>query len=307
MKSDLDIETLSLAPDDILVETEAFSLCVTPTGEPATEKNISLGHPKGVVGKVIKTGEAALTLLGQQVLLGSLQPCGECTPCRKGVMSFCRGRQEKLEHKSLSLGRARFAFPLTEHFNEMGPELASLGGLVGDLYGMFCAGGFKMGSLCTVVGQNRSFKEACAHVASAIGVRSIDWNQGQPLSPTEEQDIQDHANVRDNPQLVLTSRSSLKDLRLLAEKIPPGSQLVMLDDASHHPIDFDPWLRKGNHVVSFHRCHPELIPELASLVAKGYLNLKEFVHSIEWNDILRCSEGGPLDSEQPLAVYQIIK
>jgi hypothetical protein len=49
------------------------------------------GHIPGsaAIGRVVAAGDQALTLLEQRVLIGSVDPCGQCDVCRRGGATVC--------------------------------------------------------------------------------------------------------------------------------------------------------------------------------------------------------------------------
>lgn len=254
----------TLKPEEIKVRIEAFSL---NHPESATNK------AKGILGTVVQAGDAASGLLNKRVLVPSCRPCGECNPCRKGVVSFCSQATPRSEDDDPhSVSQARFAVPLENSFSEAGHEAAACGGFVGEIYGMFCAGGFKIGSQCIVAGGTASFKMACHATGEALGVKTTFLS-----TPFEKTNYNPPESFDDSPKLVLVERRHLSDLDKLATIAPHGSTMVIRHDESDHPIDFAPWISAGNHIVSHHKSHPELIPELLSLNTKGFLDLSKMV------------------------------
>ncbi len=59
-----------IAPDDIVVE-------------------IAASHGAAGVGLVVEAGERGAVFLGKRVLVGPIDPCGECEVCRKGGAPVC--------------------------------------------------------------------------------------------------------------------------------------------------------------------------------------------------------------------------
>jgi hypothetical protein len=107
---------------------------------------------------------------------------------------------------------------------------------------------------------------------------------------------------------VVVATSARQRRRALAQ-LGAGSTLVLLDDAvdlgAHQPesIDWTPLLRSEVQILTVSGGHPDLLPELAALLARGQLPLAGAVRRVAPADTGRAhaaylAEGGPL----PIAV-----
>jgi D-arabinose 1-dehydrogenase-like Zn-dependent alcohol dehydrogenase len=79
-----------LGQEDLLVEVEAAVL-----GAPelrALDRGGDVVPGSAAVGRVVMTGPAAEDALGQRVLVGPLEACGECVACRRGRLCACASR-----------------------------------------------------------------------------------------------------------------------------------------------------------------------------------------------------------------------
>ncbi len=95
----------------------------------------SRGAVPGVAafGTVIAAGEQALGLLGKRVLVGAIDPCGECDVCRRGSATACpsanhRGADTRGTLAERVTAQARWLVPVTDTMQLDGPALAAIAG-----------------------------------------------------------------------------------------------------------------------------------------------------------------------------------
>jgi 6-hydroxycyclohex-1-ene-1-carbonyl-CoA dehydrogenase len=90
------IELASLQPTDVMVRVAGCGVCHTDLGflydGVRTGKSfpLTLGHE--IAGTVEHAGPAFLSLLGRDVIVPAVIPCGECALCRAGRGSICRAQ-----------------------------------------------------------------------------------------------------------------------------------------------------------------------------------------------------------------------
>lgn len=85
------------------------------------------------VGTVVAAGEEALAMLGQRVVIGGLDPCGECGWCRRALLTACtnatvRGPATRGTLAERVTAAARWALPLVGDLAIPEPHAAALGG-----------------------------------------------------------------------------------------------------------------------------------------------------------------------------------
>src|SRR5579859_5852275 len=82
-----------LSDHDALVDVKACGLCHTDLGyasgavAPRHALPLVLGHE--IVGVVRDAGPSARALIGREVLVQSVIPCGDCALCRAGRSNAC--------------------------------------------------------------------------------------------------------------------------------------------------------------------------------------------------------------------------
>jgi 6-hydroxycyclohex-1-ene-1-carbonyl-CoA dehydrogenase len=85
------------APGEVIVEVSACGLCHTDLGfadggvAPKHALPLVLGHE--IVGTVTAAGEGSAELVGKQVLVPAVMPCGDCAFCRAGRGNACPGQK----------------------------------------------------------------------------------------------------------------------------------------------------------------------------------------------------------------------
>ena len=116
---------MSLGVDDVEVEIEAEA--------PACGS---------AVGRVVAAGERAIVLAGKRVLVGPLEPCGECDVCRRGGAPVCplAKRRRDLGARR-SLAAARWAVALGDGIELPLPAAAAVAGDVAVAYTMYARTG----------------------------------------------------------------------------------------------------------------------------------------------------------------------
>lgn len=85
-----------LGAGDVLVEVAGCGLCHTDLSflyggvQTKHELPLTLGHE--ISGKVVAAGDSQQALLGKEVLVPAVMPCGECELCKMGERRICRAQ-----------------------------------------------------------------------------------------------------------------------------------------------------------------------------------------------------------------------
>jgi 6-hydroxycyclohex-1-ene-1-carbonyl-CoA dehydrogenase len=86
----------SPGPDEVLIQVAGCGLCHTDLsflhGGVKTKKELPLTLGHEFTGTVIAAGEAFTNLIGRDVLVPAVLPCGSCALCRAGRPTACRGQ-----------------------------------------------------------------------------------------------------------------------------------------------------------------------------------------------------------------------
>jgi threonine dehydrogenase-like Zn-dependent dehydrogenase len=117
---------------------------VTALGVDDVEVEIEAEAPAcgSAAGRVVATGERAIVLAGKRVLVGPLEPCGECEVCRRGGAPVCplaKRRRDLGERRLVAAGRWTVA--LGDGIELALPAAAAVAGDVAIAYTMYARTG----------------------------------------------------------------------------------------------------------------------------------------------------------------------
>jgi 6-hydroxycyclohex-1-ene-1-carbonyl-CoA dehydrogenase len=160
-----------LGPDQLLVAVEACGL-----GDPElrTLARADGRCPGGAaVGVVTQTGSAATDHLGRRVVFGPAMPCGECDLCRRGRLAACPSERllgDDLDGALAShvVVRRRWVTPLDGPLSAAapGPEAALLGREVVLAYALHCRVGTGPGEVSVWLGD-----DVVSHIGADLAAR----------------------------------------------------------------------------------------------------------------------------------------
>jgi 6-hydroxycyclohex-1-ene-1-carbonyl-CoA dehydrogenase len=104
------------------------------------------------VGRVVSAGEHAAGLVGRRVLVGPIDPCGECDVCRRGGAAVCplAVRRDALDARATAAGR--WVVPLGDGLELAGPAAAAVAGDVALAYTLYARTGLGPRDPVVVVG-----------------------------------------------------------------------------------------------------------------------------------------------------------
>lgn len=106
------------------------------------------------VGRVIETGSRAATLAGRDVLVGPIDPCGECDVCRRGGAAVCptARRRAAIDPLARLVAAARWVVPLGDGLELPAPAAAAVAGDAALAYTMYARTGIGPREPVVVVG-----------------------------------------------------------------------------------------------------------------------------------------------------------
>jgi threonine dehydrogenase-like Zn-dependent dehydrogenase len=122
-----------LGDDDVVIEVEA-------------------AQGTAAIGRVSEAGPRAATLLGQQVLVGPIDPCGECEVCRRGGGAVCPLARRRDEIGDRVIAAGRWVVPLANGLELPLPGGAAVAGDVALAYTLYARTGLGPRDPVVVVG-----------------------------------------------------------------------------------------------------------------------------------------------------------
>ncbi len=243
------------------------------------------------VGKVVEAGEHAAALLGHTVLVGPVDPCGECEVCRRGGAPVCplarRRGPEDLAHRVIATGRWVVAFgdglelPL--------PAAAAVAGDVAVAYTLYARTGIAAREPAVIVGASpitRFLVEILlakgitpAVVADPAHGAWVDWLLGKGVSVARMVADQDAVKATigaafaaqrlgTRPWRVIVT--SPEAAALGAALAGPRATLTVLAPITAMPGDL---IAREVTVIGVAGAHPDLVVEAAAMCVKGEIDL----------------------------------
>ncbi len=272
-----------LAGDRIRVAVEA-AVCAEPELAWLGPASPAVAPGGAAVGRVVDTGEGAAHLLGSRVLVGPLDPCGECERCRRGLPFACaEGRALGRTAPGALAGeievRARWVTELSGGLTLDGPLAALLAREAADAYALHARAGLAAGEPAVVLGRG-PVARLLVQIASARGARVVAASAGEPGSVERVlAHLAEHA-AGGRPVKILAAAGGAGDddeLGLALRLARPGALIASLARAPRPSDgaagDIAALLAGGGALVGMPAAHPDLVPEVAALAVKGEIDL----------------------------------
>ena len=215
------------------------------------------------IGRVIDAGTRAKNLVGKRVLVGPIDPCGECDVCRRGGAAVCpTARKRTAPLASPVIAAARWLVTLGE---PDGVDVPSPAGAVvaGDLaiaYTLYARTGVGPRDPVVVVGDD----PIARHLAAVLRAKGI-----TPATSGTADEIRAafaEQGLGQKPWRVIATSS----VDRAAELCGPRSTLTVLAPVASLPGEL---VAREVTVIAVAGAHPDLVTEIAALVAKGELTL----------------------------------
>lgn len=253
-----------LRPDEALVAVEGAVLGGPEVRAVALSTGLSPGG--AAVGIVVASGDAAADLLGRRVLVPPTGACGECDVCRRGRLAACPtgktlGRDVHGTLASHVVGRRRWLLPLDGPLAALtlGPEAAALAREAALAYALFARAGVGPGDVTVWLGDG-PIARLGAGLARARGHGVAVDEPAEPVFKVFETSGSAKGRRR---ALALAARGGMGVL--LA-----GSAVGVPDD---EPLPLGAALEGEITLLSVAMAHPDLLPEVAALAARGELDV----------------------------------
>ena len=176
-----DVPAPEPGPGEALVRVAGCGVCHTDIGfwmeGVPTNRGlpITLGHE--ISGVVVAADAASAALVGREVIVPAVMPCGECAPCRAGRGNVCR--RQKMPGNDMDGGfadlvvvPARGLCPVADRGGYDLAELSVIADAVSTPYQAVLRSGLAPGDLAIVVGAGGVGAYA-VQIAAALGARVI--------------------------------------------------------------------------------------------------------------------------------------
>jgi threonine dehydrogenase-like Zn-dependent dehydrogenase len=291
-----------LAEEQVLVEVEAASVAGPELARAAGE-----GEPEpgiAAVGIVIAAGLGADHLVGQRVVCGPSIPCGECTRCRRGRPELCDARAPVGAAGGAALANrvvagARWACPLVPPIEISGPEAALLPREASLAYTLYARANLAPGARVAILGRG-ALARLCLGVLAAQGIKAIavaagddSWAEvaraaGAEVVRTEAAPEAEalrralaasapEGAANDPPDAIFETTGEPWARELALELAAPAGLALLVGrgvtGASGRQTAIDAAADAGVTVLGVAGPHPDLLPEVAALAARGELDL----------------------------------
>ena len=246
-----------------------------------------------VAGTVVAAGEAARDWIGRRVVVPRILPCGDCDACRRGRVAHCPARLGRDGLGARETVPARWLVSVQPPLWPEGAELWQLAALADAALAPYTAlarAGMGPGDTVVLVGNDARARFAAA-IAAAKGAHAV---------------VDDGTRAPAPGAIVVSTRGTRRDRQRALALVAEGGTAVLLDGAEPEAAIETDWsrlVRAEAHVFGVVGGHPDLLPELCALAARGQLPLADSVARVAPSDVERAwaayrAEGGRL----PVAV-----
>jgi len=275
---------VSIGADEVLVELDAV------------QAGIAAG-----VGRVASAGERAQGLADRRVLVGPIDPCGECDVCRRGGAAVCPLARRRGELGTSVVCAGRWVVPLDDGLELPVPAAAAVAGDVVLAYTLYARTGLGPREPVVVVGGS-PISRFLIEILLAKGITPTavaapgpwaDWLVGKHVVVA-----QDRATL----SAALTAQSlGTKPWRVICgtpaalpeavELAGPRSTLTLLASTAPQPISGEVIAREVT-IIGVAGAHPDLAVEAAAMCVKGEIDLASGTTNAP-NDPLRTHVRSP--------------
>jgi D-arabinose 1-dehydrogenase-like Zn-dependent alcohol dehydrogenase len=264
------VSTAELAEDDVAIELEATA-------------ELAAG-----IGTVVAAGERAQVLMGKRVLVGPIDPCGECEVCRRGGGAVCplaRRRSASTEPRIIAAGRWVVALDDGLTLTSVG---AAVPGVVALAYTLYARTGLAPREPVVIVGASpvtRFLVEILlakglspAVVADPADGAWIDWLLGKGVTVAKTTGVDEARatciaafaadGLGGRPWRVIVTAGD--QVTLGAALAGPRATLTVLAPIASLPGDL---ATREVTVIAVAGAHPDLVVEVAAMCVKGDIDL----------------------------------
>jgi threonine dehydrogenase-like Zn-dependent dehydrogenase len=264
------VSEAGLGDDDVRIELEAVS------------------EPGAGIGRVTEAGERAAVLVGKRVLVGPIDPCGECEVCRRGGGSVCPlARRRTTTSERIITAAARWVVALGDGL-ELPPAGAAVPGAVALAYTLYARTGVAPREPVVITGASpvtRFLVEILLAKGATIAVVAdphpeawADWllAKGVTIARTAQSDdargtciaaFSAHG-LGGKPWRVIATTAD--GVAMAAALAGPRATLTVLAPIAALPGDL---AEREVTVITVAGAHPDLVVEVAAMCVKGDIDL----------------------------------
>jgi D-arabinose 1-dehydrogenase-like Zn-dependent alcohol dehydrogenase len=239
----------------------------------------------GAVGVVDDAGEHSAVLLGRRVLIGPIDPCGQCEVCRRGGAPVCPLARTREAGKPRIRAASRWLVALGDGIEIPGPAAAAVAGDVAVAYTMYARTGIGSREPAVITG-------ACAVTRFLVEILLV-----KGITPTVVVDrdspwshwllgkgaavVTDTGDVRAAVTAAIAAQGvgakpwrvfATDDLARAAALAGPRATLTVLANRAIAPLAGD-LLSREVTVIGVAGAHPDLVVEAAAMCVKGEIDL----------------------------------
>lgn len=239
--------------DDVIVAVEAASLGPRELAERAEVPGLA------AVGRVVETGPGGRHLQGARVVVGPIQPCGDCDLCRRGAAPVCpAGRTLGVDVPGTLarrvVARARWVLRLDGELDIPGPTASVLGHEAALAYALYARAGVGPRDPTIVLGDGAVARLLTQILAAKNAAPGGDGGGDRPRK--------------------IFAVDGIGVAEALAIAGPRATIAVEASrSATGEVAGLEAALAREVTVIGVAGAHPDLLPEIAALVVRGELDL----------------------------------
>lgn len=263
-----------------------------PLGEDEVELAVEAVQGAAALGRVIDAGERAAALRGRRVLVGAIDPCGECDVCRSGGAAVCpllRRRTTPIGARLRAAGR--WVVALDDGLDVPAPAGAAVAGDVALAYTLYARTGLAPRDPAVIVGGSavarflveilRAKGLTPTVVADPAATAWCDWLLARGAVVVRVAPGASDAEARDAVTAAIAAQGTgARPWRVLAatpDAVPraaalagPRGTLTVLAPSPPLPGEL---IAREVTTIGVAGAHPDLIVEAAAMCVKGEIDL----------------------------------
>ena len=262
---------------------------------------VAAAQRTAAIGRVVETGPRSGGLLDRLVLIGPIDPCGECDVCRRGGAAVCpvAVRRDTIGDRVIAAGR--WVVALGDGLELPIPAGAAVAGDVAIAYTLYARTGLAPRDPVVVVGASpiaRFLVEILIAkgitptvVADPVRTAWCDWllARGAMVARTASGDARATVaaaiaalGIGAKPWRVIAASPDATEAA--AWLAGPRATLTVLAPVASLPGDL---VSREVTVIGVAGAHPDLVVETAAMCVKGEIDLADGTSAVE-NDVMRA-------------------